>query len=437
VIAAAIGVMVRRDGAMLGFCRDCLRDALVGSMRCETCGSPRVLRHPELASLSVAHIDCDAFYATIEKRDDPRLLHRPVIVGGGKRGVVAAACYVARTYGVRSAMPMFEARRLCPDAVVIRPNMEKYLTVAREVRRMMLELTPCVEPVSIDEAFMDLTGTARLHGSFPAKALAQFASRIESTIGVSISVGLSGNKFLAKIASDLEKPRGFAVLGMKESREFLKSKPVSLLWGVGKVMQARLARDGFASIGDLAAVDAGDLRQRYGTEGIRLGKLAHGIDERPVTPEREPKSISAETTFEHDTGDFRVLERRLWQLCEKVSARLKGSQLAGSTVTLKLKTRDFRLLTRARGLGDPTQLAVRIFAAGRDLLAGETDGTQFRLIGIAVSELIGAERADPPDLVDPTQSRAAAAEHAVDRLRDKFGHSAVFRGLSMDGETDA
>jgi DNA polymerase-4 len=297
---------------------------------------------------------------------------------------------------------------------------------------MMLELTPCVEPVSIDEAFMDLTGTARLHGTSPAKALAHLAARIESGIGVSISIGLSGNKFLAKIASDLEKPRGFAVVGLKEARRFLASRPVGFLWGVGKIMHAQLTRDGFAKIGDLAAADENELRRRYGSEGVRLGKLARGIDERRVTPERAAKSISAETTFERDTGDSRLLERRLWQLCEKVSARLKSSHLAGSTVTLKLKTADFRLRTRARGLGDPTQLALRIFTAGRDLLASETDGTQYRLIGIAVSELVGAERADPPDLVDRGASRAAAAEHAVDELRDKFGRSAIFRGLSLD-----
>ena len=197
----------------MSFCRDCLADASPNSGRCGACRSPRLLRHPELDRLSIAHVDCDAFYATIEKRDDPALAAEPVIVGGGKRGVVAAACYVARTFGVRSAMPMFEALRLCPHATVIRPNMEKYVGVGREVRRMMLDLTPQVEPLSIDEAFLDLTGTERLHGMNPAKALARFARDVESKVGITVSIGLSGNKFLAKIASDLDKPRGFAVLG--------------------------------------------------------------------------------------------------------------------------------------------------------------------------------------------------------------------------------
>jgi DNA polymerase-4 len=422
---------------MPGFCRDCLEDAADDIRRCRACGSPRLLRDAEVATLSIAHVDCDAFYATIEKRDEPGLRDKPVIVGGGKRGVVAAACYVARTFGVRSAMPMFQARRLCPAAVVIPPNMEKYVQVGREVRRMMLELTPLVEPLSIDEAFMDLAGTARLHGLDPAKALARFATRIEAAVGITVSIGLSANKFLAKIASELDKPRGFAVLGREEARCFLGPRPVSFIWGVGKTMQARLARDGLNRIADLAACEESDLMRRYGSEGLRLARLARGIDPRPVTPEREAKSISAETTFERDVAAFRGMERRLWLLCEKVSARLKTGNLAGSTITLKLKSADFRLRTRARTLGDPTQLANRIFAAGRDLLLRETDGTRFRLIGIGVSELVAADKADPIDLLDPRASRAAAAEHALDRLRKKFGGSAVVKGLAFDQDEDA
>src|SRR6266540_1722977 len=266
---------------MLGFCRDCLGDAS-DEARCRACGSPRLIRHPDLETLSIAHVDCDAFYATIEKRDDPSLRDKPVIVGGGKRGVVAAACYVARTFGVRSAMPMFQARRLCPAAVVIPPNMEKYVRVGREVRRMMLELTPLMEPLSIDEAFMDLAGTARLHGLAPAKALARFATRVEAGVGITVSIGLSANKFLAKIASDLDKPRGFAVLGREEAREFLGSKPVSFIWGVGKAAQARFARDGIHKIADLQRADEADLMRRYGGEGRRLARLARGLDDRPV-----------------------------------------------------------------------------------------------------------------------------------------------------------
>ena len=356
---------------MTGFCRDCLADVPAQAGRCPACRSPRLVRHPELHALSIAHVDCDAFYATIEKRDNPALADQPVLVGGGRRGVVAAACYVARTFGIKSAMPMFEALRRCPAAIVVRPDMEKYATVGREVRQAMLELTPQVEPISIDEAFMDLSGTERLHGISPAKSLARFATGVEAKLGITVSIGLAANKFLAKIASDLDKPRGFAVLGRAEARAFLADKPVSLIFGVGKVTQTRLARDGFRLIADLQKVAESDLMRRYGEEGLRLARLARGIDARAVNPERETKSVSAETTFERDIASFRPLERRLWELTERVSARLKAKELSGSTVTLKLKTADFRIRTRARSLEYPTQLAQKIFAAGRELLGAK------------------------------------------------------------------
>ena len=421
---------------MSGFCRDCLADARDGATRCQMCGSPRLVHHTEMDTLAIAHIDCDAFYATVEKRDRPGLRDQPVIVGGGTRGVVAAACYVARTFGIRSAMPMFQARRLCPHAVIIPPDMDKYLRVGREVRRLMLTLTPLVEPLSIDEAFIDLCGTTRLHGLSPAKSLAAFATRVEAEVGITVSIGLSVNKFLAKIASDLDKPRGFAVLGAKQARAFLAPKPVTFIWGVGAAMQARLARDGITVIADLAGATEADLKRRYGAEGLRLSRLSRGLDARPVTPEREAKSISAEATFEADIAAFRPLERRLWLLCDKVSGRLKAADLAASGVTLKLKTADFKRRTRARMLADPTQLAATIFAAGRDLLAGEVDGSKFRLIGIAVSHFCEATRADPGNLLDQRGSRTAAAERALDRVRAKFGSAALLRGLAFDQETE-
>ena len=418
---------------MSGFCRDCRRDAQEQAARCSACGSPRLLRHPDIDALAIAHVDCDAFYATIEKRDDPSLADKPVIVGGRRRGVVLTACYVARTFGVRSAMPMFEARRLCPDATVVPPDMDKYARVGREVRALMLKLTPLVEPVSIDEAFMDLSGTARLHGMSPAKALAGFAGEVENSLGITVSIGLSSNKFLAKIASDLDKPRGFAVLGGNEAARFLAPKPVTLIFGVGKMAQQRLARDGLRTIGDLQRAGEVALARRYGAEGARLARLAHGLDDRPVRAEREAKSISAETTFDRDIADFRPLELRLWRLSEKVSTRLKLNALAGSTVTLKLKTADFRIRTRAHSLGHPTQLATRIFAAGRDLLARETDGTMFRLLGIGVSALCEADGADFADLID---RRTADAEQAIDQLREKFGREAVIKGLALESDDE-
>jgi DNA polymerase IV len=411
------------------FCRDCLTDTAPAQARCSACGSPRLVRHQELEMLSVAHIDCDAFYASVEKRDDPSLAAEPVIVGGGKRGVVAAACYIARIYGVRSAMPMFQALRLCPHAKVIRPNMEKYAKVGREVRQMMLALTPAVEPLSIDEAFLDLSGTARLHGMSPAKALARFAAEVENKLRITVSIGLSCNKFLAKVASDLDKPRGFAVLSAKDAPAFLASKPVSFIFGVGAVSAARYAWDGFHRIADLQRAGEIELMRRYGEEGRRLSRLSRGIDERKVDAARETKSVSAETTFESDISDFRTLERILWSLSEEVSARLKQKELAGATVTLKLKTADFKIRTRARSLETLTQLAGRIFAAARTLLEHETDGTRFRLLGVGMSALYSADAADPADLVD---GRAALAEHAVDDLRARFGDAVLVRGLGFE-----
>ncbi len=414
---------------MTAFCRDCLTDTAETAKRCPACGSPRLLRHAELATLSVAHIDCDAFYATIEKRDDPSLADKPLIIGGGKRGVVSTCCYIARTYGVRSAMPMFEAMSRCPHATVLKPDMQKYVAVGRQVRAAMLQLTPLVEPLSIDEAFLDLTGTERLHGMSAAKVLARLARDVERDIGITVSIGLSANKFLAKIASDLDKPRGFAVISPAEAVQFLAPRPVGFIYGVGAVSAAKLAADGFRVIADLQRTDERDLMRRYGEEGLRLSRLARGIDTRKVDPERETKSVSSETTFNADISDFRPLELTLWELTEKVSSRLKAAHLAGSTVTLKLKSTDFKIRTRARSLSAPTQLAGRIFEAGRDMLRNEVGATRYRLIGIGVSGLEDAVGEDMADLID---RRGALAEHAVDKLREKFGKAAVVKGLAIE-----
>jgi len=421
------------DSGMNGFCRDCRADVPEAASRCTACRSPRLLRHRNLFALSIAHVDCDAFYATIEKRDDPSLADKPVIVGGRQRGVVLTCCYVARTFGIRSAMPIFEARRLCPHATYVAPNMDKYAAVAREVRALMNDLTPLVEPVSIDEAFMDLSGTERLHGVPPAKTLATFAERVEREIGITVSIGLSSNKFLAKIASDLDKPRGFKVLAGDEVAAFLATRPITQIFGVGQAAQARFNKDGISTVGDLQRIGEHELMRRYGGEGVRLFHLAHGRDQRPVRADREAKSISAETTFDTDLAAFRPLELRLWRLTERVSARLKDKELAGATVTLKLKTADFRIRTRAQTLERPTQLAARIFAAGRELLEREIDGTKFRLIGIGLSSLMDANEADLADLLD---HRTAEAERAIDRLRARFGDEAVFRGLTLEDDDE-
>ncbi len=387
-----------------------------------------MLAHAELDRLSIAHIDCDAFYASIEKRDDPSLRDRPLIIGGGVRGVVSTCCYIARQSGVRSAMPMFTAKRLCPDAVIIKPDMAKYVAVSRQIRSLMDELSPLVEPLSIDEAFLDLSGTEALHKATPAQVLARFAKRIEDEIGISVSVGLSHNKFLAKIASDLDKPRGFAVIGKAETVSFLAGQPVGLIYGVGKVFAETLQKDGFHTIGQLQNAAPEDLIRRYGESGARLARLSRGEDTRAVSTDGEMKSVSSETTFNADLDTYEALSTELLALCERLSERLKAKNLAGDTVTLKLKSAGFRLRTRARHLMIPTQLANVLYDAGLQLLAREVDGTAFRLIGIGISGLSKSSGDDPVDLIEPEIGRKAAAERAMDRVRDRFGRDAVVRG---------
>jgi DNA polymerase-4 len=353
-----------------GFCRDCRRDAPDGVFRCPACGSPRLLRHPELDALAIAHVDCDAFYAATEKRDDPSLADKPVIVGGGQRGVVTTCCYVARTFGVHSAMPMFEAKRLCPHATIVRPRMEKYAEGGRAVRARMRDLTPLVEPVSIDEAFMDLSGTERLHGMPPAKSLARFSERVEQELGITVSIGLATNKFLAKIASDLDKPRGFAILGASEAAAFLAPKSVSLIFGVGKVAQARLAKDGLRSIGDLQRAGETELTRRYGGEGARLYRLAHGRDERQVKSERG--SISR-TTFEQDVAELQRCAAAV-AIEREGLGRLKANELAGTTVTSAQSGTSACARAPNRSSADP---AAAKFCAGA-IAGAQLDGTQFR-----------------------------------------------------------
>ena len=409
-------------------CRDCGRQPPPDAGTCPACGSARALHHAELHDLAIAHLDCDAFYAAIEKRDRPELRDVPVIVGGRHRGVVAACCYMARTYGVRSAMPMFKALRLCPEATVVKPDMKKYAAVGREVRAMMLDLTPLVEPLSIDEAFMDLSGTQSLHRASPAATLAALARRVEEELSITVSIGLSYNKFLAKIASDLDKPRGFAVIGRAEARSFLAGKPVSLLWGVGPALQRRLTQDGITSIGELARLGEAELVARYGKIGGRLHQCARGEDDRPVDPDREAKSMSSEITLDEDVSDPDKLRPILWQLTETVARRMKKAGIAGRGVTLKLKTANFRIVTRARRLNTATQSAEDMFRAAEPLLTREANGRAFRLIGIGAHDLIEADRVIQSDLfggIAPSQDKI---DQALDAVRDKFGEDAIVRG---------
>ena len=416
---------------MAAFCRDCFAVAEGPSAACAQCGGLRTVSHPELFDLTIGHIDCDAFYASVEKRDRPDLAAKPVIVGGGVRGVVTAACYIARISGVRSAMPMFKALKACPDAVVIRPDFAKYTAVSRQIRDLMASLTPLVQPLSIDEAALDLAGTQALHGAPPAIVLARFAARVEREVGVTVSVGLAPNRLLAKIAAGRDKPRGFKVIGTAEAASWLAGEPVRLLPGIGPALARRLATHGITLLGHLQAMDDRSAIRKLGEDGPALVRRARGEDARLVDPTRETKSISAETTFDTDLTSVEDLERPLWRLSEKLARRLKAQELAAGGVVLKLKTAGFATRTRSGRLPTPTALPDRLFELARVLLRAEATGTAFRLIGIGVSPLVPLAGADQGDLADPHTPRLAAAQAAIDALRQRFGEGAVTRGRSF------
>jgi DNA polymerase IV len=414
-------------------CRDCFTEQKAHKVavapKCEACGSRRLISHDRLNDLSIAHIDCDAFYAAIHKRDEPHLRDQPVIVGGGTRGVVATCCYIARASGVRSAMPMFKALKLCPQAIVIKPTMDVYAREGRAIRKLMQDLTPLVEPVSIDEAYLDLSGTTLLHGAPPAVTLARFQAKVQTDTGLTVSVGLSSNKFLAKTASDLDKPRGFAVLAPEDVPEILWPRPVGFLHGVGPAFVKSLNRDGYMTIGDLAAADHGVLQARYGDSGARVAAMAIGKDSRKVEPDSERKSISSETTFNTDLRDLEDLEPILARLCGQVGERTRASRCSGRVVTLKLRTASFKAVTRRITLSEPTATGRIVFEAAKPLLVAELSKGPFRLIGVGLSDLSEPEDADHGDLMNATAPRKAALERALDQVKAKYGKGAVKSGV--------
>lgn len=415
---------------MKALCRDCLWTGERKAPRCPSCGSPRTVFHEELGALSMAHLDCDAFYASVEKRDDPSLRDKPVIVGGGKRGVVTTACYIARMSGARSAMPMFKALQLCPDAVVVKPNFAKYKHESALIMARLSNLTPLVQPLSLDEAWIDLAGTERLHGAPPAVMLAKVQREIEAVQNLTVSIGLAPNKFLAKIASELDKPRGFSAIGAAEAVAFLATKPVSILPGVGPATVSTLAGLGLRTVGDIANADLKTLAQALGTGGLRLHRLAHGQDARAVDPDSVRKTISAETTFNDDLFRREDLEDQLWPLCEKVARQVRREEVAGRVATLKLRTPDFKIHTRRRTLPVPTQTAQTLFQVARELLAAEPPGRSYRLIGAGLTEFVPAAGA-ADDFFAGDERRALKSETAIDALRGKYGLSAVVTGRAL------
>ena len=380
-------------------CRDCCQVFDGPADICDRCGGRRLLAHAEIANLGIAHIDCDAFYAAVEKRDRPDLEGAPLIVGhSGGRGVVVTACYVARTFGVRSAMPMFQALELCPQGRVIQPDMAKYKRVSETIRAIFASATTRVEPLSLDEAYLDLTDAHRLAAASPAATLARIAKRIEEEERITVSIGLSCNKFLAKLASEFAKPRGFSVVGRAEAKTLLAPMSVRKIHGVGAVTARRMEASGLNTIADLQALTEQELVGRFGKFGGRLALFAHGNDDRCVTPFRPVKSISAETTFGQNTASPKRLRQVALELCERVAKELARKGVAGLSVVLKLKTSDFRILTRSRRLSHPTQRAGLIFASLAALIDREADGRHFRLLGVGIGDLGPAAGADPADL---------------------------------------
>ena len=412
-------------------CRECLSTFDSKVLYCANCESLNLISHKEIEKLDIAHVDCDAFYASIEKRDNPKLKNSAVIIGGGRRGVVATACYLARIKGVRSAMPMYKALKLCPSAIIIKPNMSKYRDASRKIQNLMNQLTPLTEPISLDEAFLDLSGTKKLHKKIPAVLLAELSKKINQEVGISVSIGLSYNKFLAKICSDLDKPKGFSLLGRGDSKKFLSSQPVEILWGVGKILKRKLNDDGIKTISQIEELGIKEVINRYGSIGSHIYSLSQGKDLRRVVPQRQIKSISHETTFENDISDKEVLEKKLWSLCEKVSKRSKEKGLGGQTITLKLKTKEFKLISRSCTIDEPTQIGELIFQNSKTLLDREDDKVKYRLIGVGISNLKDSELCDLYDLINISKTKNAKIEYAIDDIRNKFGKDLIKKGRSI------
>jgi len=420
-----------KKSKIITVCRECFKTFNEKKEFCNKCYSANLISNNEIENLNIAHVDCDAFYAAIEKRDNPKYKNFPIIIGGGKRGVVATACYIARTRGVKSAMPMYKALKLCPDAIIIKPNMQKYKKASKVINNLMKEITPLVEPLSLDEAFLDLSGTSRLHKKIPAVLLAELSKKIQKKVGISVSIGLSYNKFLAKICSDIDKPRGFSIINRLEAQSFLKDKPVEVIWGVGNTLKSKLNNDGIRTIGQIREMDCSELIIKYGSIGSHIHKLSNAEDVREIKPYRKVKSISHETTFEKDTNDEVFLKKILWSLCEKVSDRAKEKGLGGSTINLKIKTKDFKLISRSITIEEPTQIAEIIFQTSKLLLFREIKKNKFRLLGVGLSNLKDSEICDLYDLINTNSNKEKNIEFAIDAIRNRYGVNLIKKGRSI------
>lgn len=387
------------------------------------------------AGCDVLHVDMDAFYASVELVRRPELRGRPVIVGGEGRSVVLAATYEARAFGVHAAMPMAHARRLCPRAVVVPPDHRRYAEVSDGVMAILRDVTALVEQVSIDEAFLDVSGARRRLGS-PTRIGAMIREQVRARYDVTCSVGVAGTKFVAKLASGMAKPDGLLLVPRAATVEFLHSLPVSALWGVGERTQEALARWGITTVAELARTDVRTLQRAVGRAGgAHLHDLAWGRDPRPVTPERREKSIGAETTFETDLRDAAAIEAQVLAMADRCARQLRARGLAGRTVSLKVRTADFTTLTRSRTLAVPTDVAADVFAAARDLLAStDLRGLAVRLVGVRM-EGLSAASGRQLTLEEAAQDEPGSrrrAEVVADEVRRRFGSGAVVRGAMIE-----
>lgn len=383
--------------------------------------------NPQTKHRQIIHVDMDAFYASVEQRDDPALKGRPVVVGGNpnSRGVVSTASYEARKAGIHSAMPLAEARRRCPQAIFLPVNGKKYRQVSQQIREIFLTYTPLVEPLSLDEAFLDVTGSTKLFGAAEEIALT-IKQRIQNELNLCASVGVANNKFLAKLASDLEKPNGFVVVNPDSVQEFLDPLPVNRIWGVGEKMLQRLDRLNIHTVYDLRMVDQALLIRLFGSWGNQIYCLARGIDDRPVESIREAKSIGRETTFAYDLADRETLETILLELACDVGQSLRREQLKGKTITLKIRYEDFRTLSRSHTLSQATHLEDVIYTEARQLLSEISLQQPLRLIGITVSNLMNQEEGQL-SLFDESYQDQEKLVKVIDSILEKYGEKSIIR----------
>jgi DNA polymerase-4 len=387
----------------------------------------------------ILHVDMDAFYASVEERDNPSLVGKPLIVGGSAegRGVVAAANYAARKFGVHSAMSAARAVRLCPHAVFLKPRIDYYASVSRQIREIFEQFTPLVEPLSLDEAFLDVTGSESLFGS-SAEIGRQIKQRIRAELELVASVGVASNKFVAKIASDLKKPDGFVVVAADAVQGFLDPLPVGRIWGVGKVTGHVFERLGVRTIGQLRQLPLERLNDLFGSSGEHYWRLAHGIDDRRVVPDREAKSISSETTFPEDIADIEVLRAWLVELVEQVARRLRRHDLHGRSVELKVRFADFKTITRSLTLPGPTNITHELLGAGVELLTQRLPSRHLpvRLLGFGVSKLTGDDKSQQQLFDRPRRERHQEVDRVTDQITARFGKSAIRRGARLDNLDD-